>query len=274
MTEMTELFLGTYDTLRGVKKAIDGELDTGDHASPPDDATLERLLSLSRLHAAMTRKLQDMMLDQGASPDLQAEVQLLREAYENTQSEIALRLWTRRGRPMPSASDPSEPFDHEQRAEDGRLGEDLGQDEEADLLQQAFQHTKRLFALQLRARRERSAHGGAGSGRRLRRDQEQRLRADAAVRVFHRDAGYQVELIEVTSTGVRLRPTNPLPAGARVTLRCLHLSVRASVEYSGDRTASLQFRTPLTSSELQTLRDAAGGKLSGASGPSGLLPNA
>lgn len=270
MTEMTELFLGTYDTLRSVKKAIDDELDPGPEAPPPDEATLERLLSLSRLHAAMTRKLQDMMLDHGAGEGLQTEVRLLREAFENTQSEIALRLWTRRGRPMPDAGDPSDEFEQDPLGFD--LGDGQGPQHEAELLRAAFEHTKRLFSLQLQARQAEPSRAPGGPARRLGRDQEQRLRADAAVRIFHRDEGYRVDLLEASSTGARLSRLKPLPADSRVTIRYLHLSVRARVEWSDGTLASLRFQAPLASEDLRILLEAAGRRL-GVAGAS-LLPGA
>lgn len=270
MTEMTELFLGTYDTLRSVKRAIDDELDPGPDAPPVDDATLERLLSLSRLHAAMTRRLQDMMLDQGAAEGLLAEVQLLRESFENTQSEVALRLWSRRGQPMPGPDHPFDEGDH--RADPSASGAEGGEPDEAALLRAAFEQTKRLFALQLQARQGGPAPRPDPRPRRLGRDQEQRLRADAAVRVFHRDEGFHVDLVEVSPTGARLSRMKALPTDTRVTLRYLHLSVRARVEASDEALTSLQFRNPLDPAELQALRDAAGGRLGAAT--ASLLPGA
>ncbi len=264
MTEMTELFQGTYDTLRGVKRAIDDELDVGPDA--PDEATLDRLLSLSRLHAAMTRKLQDMMLDQGGDEALQAEVQVLREAFESTQSEVALRLWTRRGRPMPGLDDPI--GDPEALA--SAPGGGLDMQDEDELLRAAFEQTRRLFALQLQARQGAPERERGGRTRGVRRDQEQKRRADAALRVFHRDASYRVELIEASPGGARLSQTTPLPAGAWVTLRFLHLSVRAQVERSDGAVASLRFRSPLAPADVQALREASGRRLGTAS--AGALP--
>lgn len=262
MTEMTELFLGTYDTLRSVKRAIDDELDPSPDAPPPDDATLDRLLSLSRLHAAMTRRLQEMMLDHGAAEGLQAEVEILREAFESTQSEVALRLWTRRGYSMPGPGDPLDQGDADQGSM--AFGEAESIQGEAELLRAAFEQTRRLFALQLQARQGDPGPGPGPPPPRLGRDQEQRLRADTAVRVFHRDEGFHVDLLEVSPTGARLERMKSLPANTRVTLRYRHLSVRARVEWSEGSLVGLRFQSTLASESLQTLRAAAGPKLGGA----------
>lgn len=270
MGEMSELFHGTYHTLRSVKRAIDEELDAGSGAVAPDDATLERLLSLSRLHAAMARKLQDMMLDQGSGGDLEARVQHLRESYENTHSEIALRLWTRRGSPMPEAADRSDGRDIGQTSSQPSLEERDRHEEE--LLREAFGHTRRLFELQVLGRRDAQGLGQGTPTRRLRRDEEQRLRPDVAVRVFHRDRGYRAQLLDVGSAGARLGQGLRLPPDARVTLRYLHLSIRARVERSDDVLTTLQFRAPLTPDEVHLLRGAAGGRLESAD--AGLPPGA
>ena len=197
---MTELFLGAWETLQSVKRAIDDQLDVRPDEAPLDDAVLEGLRDSSERHAAMTRKLQDMMFDHGAVDVLHYEVELLRESFESTKREIERRLW---------------------------------------------------------ARREHATQPSKTPAQKPRRDQEPTLRPNAAVRVFHRDVGYSVQVLEVNDTSARLRQVGRLPADAWVTIRYLHLSIRARVDWSDDTSAGLQFRAPLAPADLQVMREAA-----------------
>jgi hypothetical protein len=93
------------------------------------------------------------------------------------------------------------------------------------------------------------------------REQWRTFRPDGAVKVFHRDVRHLVQIVDVSSTDARLRHPRQLPADAWVTIRYLHLSIRARVVCSDDGFTELQFRTPLASEILGALREAARGNL-------------
>ncbi len=94
-------------------------------------------------------------------------------------------------------------------------------------------------------------------------DRELRHSVDTAIRVFLDDATFRAEGVNVSAGGACLQGMSRLPAGTQVTIRYLHLCLRARVAWSSDALTGVRFLQRLPTADLRTLQTAIGDNLHG-----------
>ena len=91
------------------------------------------------------------------------------------------------------------------------------------------------------------------------RYRDTRLPSGTELRIEHDDQVSRVELVNISSTGARLKQLGNLPEGALVTLCHLHLRFPARVMWSTEAQTGVRFARPLSTSDVNALRGAISG---------------
>ena len=91
-------------------------------------------------------------------------------------------------------------------------------------------------------------------------EREERFSTDMAIRVFHGEDGHRAHSVNVSIGGACLIGVGGLPEDAEVTIRYLHLCIRAEVAWSSAEETGVRFTIPLTPSQLQELRGSGPGR--------------
>ena len=90
------------------------------------------------------------------------------------------------------------------------------------------------------------------------RYRDTRLPSGTELRIEHDDQVSRVELVNISSTGARLKQLGNLPEGALVTLCHLHLRFPARVMWSDEAQTGVRFARALSTSDMTALRVATG----------------
>lgn len=103
------------------------------------------------------------------------------------------------------------------------------------------------------------------------RYRDQCFPSDTMLRVEYADQIHRAQLVNVSTTGARLRDLDLPAVGSRVTLCFPHLRFPARVVWSSSREVGVRFVLALLSPDLNMLCGTGGGRAAGWGGSYGLL---
>ena len=86
------------------------------------------------------------------------------------------------------------------------------------------------------------------------RHRAERYSADTGVRLAYDYDVDDADLVNISATGARIQHSELLPAGTLVTICYLQVRVPARVVRSNGEETALRFMTPLSASDLNTIR--------------------
>lgn len=91
------------------------------------------------------------------------------------------------------------------------------------------------------------------------RYRDQRYPSDIGLRLVCGDALHSVQLVNISTTGARLKCSSRLPKDALVTLQYLNERISARVTWSNEHETGVRFVTLLSQSNVTAIRGASGG---------------